>query len=123
MIINYAKKYYQKGLPPIPTKFIEATKQTKISNNEFSKWFFETYEAGTNENTIGLDNLIGNYTTQISREDAIKELKKIRITFNKDLTGFGTKINDKGKKVYIKGGIVGWKLKQKEEEEEVKETK
>jgi phage/plasmid-associated DNA primase len=120
MIINYAKKYYQKGLPPIPTKFIEATKQTKISNNEFSKWFFETYEAGTNENTIGLDNLIGNYTTQISREDAIKELKKIRITFNKDLTGFGTKINDKGKKVYIKGGIVGWKMKQKEEEEEVK---
>jgi len=134
MIINYAKKYYQTGLPPIPTKFIEATKQTRISNNEFSKWFFETYEAGTNADeagtnadeagiktdTIGLDNLIGNYATQISREDVIKELKKIRITFNKDLTGFGTKMNDKGKKVYIKGGIVGWKLKQKEEEEEVK---
>lgn len=121
MIINYAMKYYKEGLPSIPSKFIEATKQTKISNNKFSKWFFETYEAGTNENTIGLDNLIGNYITEISREDAIKELKKIRITFNKDLTGFGTKINDKGKKVYMKGGIVGWKLKQKEEEEEVKE--
>lgn len=118
LIINYATKYYREGLPPIPNKFIEASKQTKISNNTFAKWFFENYESSSVDDKISLDNIIENYTTQITREDAVKELKKIKITFNKDLTGFGTKINDKGKKVYIKGGISGWKMRQKEEEEE-----
>lgn len=125
MIINYAMKYYREGLPPIPTRFIEATRQTKISNteNEFGKWFFENYEAGLNEDKISLDVLVEKYTfpqevvdLKIKKNIILKELKKINITYDKDLRGLGEKLNAEGKKIYIKGGIKGWKVKTTEQE-------
>jgi hypothetical protein len=56
-----------------------------------------------------------------SKEEIIKETKRIGVVYNKDITGFGKKLNKEGKEVYIKGGFQGWKLREDIEEEVVPE--
>ena len=130
LFLDYACKYYERGLPEIPTQFVEAKNITKIQNNEFAKWFFENYEASskTNENgeltdRISLDELINECILNIDGTEIKKELKKLNVIYDKDLRGLGTKLGKEGKKVYIKGGFLGWTKKKVEKEEEVVEGK
>lgn len=119
LFLDYACKFYERGLPELPTQFTEAINKTKIQNNEFAMWFFNNYEAGELTDKISLYEITNNCSLSISEDEIKKELKKLKMTYNKDLKGLGTKAGENGKKVYIKGGFTGWRKKEKEKDEEV----
>lgn len=130
LFLDYACKYYERGLPKLPTQFTEAKNKTKIQNNEFAKWFFKNYEASSKVNDKGeLTDKISLYEIanccllDISEDELKKELRKLKITYDKDLRGLGTKIGENNKKVYIKGGFIGWIKKQEDKEEEADDEK
>lgn len=107
LFIKYALQYYQKGgMPPLPVEFAKATAITKMKNNDFAVWFWNNFEIG--DGNISIDELMSWSNTITDKAVMYKELKKIEIETNKDLTGFGKKKNEKGEDVYIKGGIIGF---------------
>ena len=114
LFIGYALKYYKNGgMPLLPAEFAKATALTKIKNNVFAVWFWDNFEIGNGN--VSIDDLMYCSTTITDRKEMFAELNKIEIKTNKDLTGFGMKKNDKGMDVYIKGGIVGFIKKDKDE--------
>jgi hypothetical protein len=114
LFIGYALKYYKNGgMPPLPAEFAKATALTKIKNNVFAVWFWDNFEIGNGN--VSIDDLLNCSTTIADRKEMFAELNKIEIKTDKDLRGFGMKKNDKGMDVYIKGGIVGFIKKDKDE--------
>ena len=110
--VGYAKKYYQCGLPPLPVEFAKATAETKMKNNDFAVWFYKRFEmTGNDKDRLSMDDIMTTSYQGLDREGMIKEIKKLSIEYKKDLTGFGMKKNKDGLDVYIKGGIVGYKRK------------
>lgn len=109
--VGYAIKYYKEGLPPLPIEFVKATAETKMKNNDFAVWFWDNFEIAEDVN-VSLDEILSNSPKVTDRKELLLELKKIGITFNKDLFGFGTKVVN-GETKYIKGGVIG--IKKKEE--------
>lgn len=117
LFVGYALKYYKEGMPPLPVEFVKATAETKMKNNEFAVWFWNNFEIAEGVN-VSVDEVLNNCPPKINdRRELINELKKIGININKDLTGFGKKLNSKGEEVYIKGGIVGMRKKEEDAEE------
>jgi len=107
LLLEYGMKYYEKGLPSIPQKFIEAVNKTKKENNEFAKWFYKNYKATKVGHNISIDEIesISSY----GRDDIIKELKGIGIKWNKNLKEFDVKTKIvKGEEIAIRGGISGY---------------
>jgi phage/plasmid-associated DNA primase len=120
LILEYAMKYYQKGLPAIPSQFIDAANKTKRENNDFAKWFYEDYEASADGDArISMRELEQNCPIAGHKKtDIIKDLSRIGIIWNKSIRGFGTYLVD-GEEVEIRGGIVGYKKREVEEDEEL----
>jgi phage/plasmid-associated DNA primase len=114
LFIEYAMKYYEKGLPRIPAEFLEATNDTKMGNNPFAVWFKKHYKASDAETAkVSLDFLVSNYVGEIDRKQMIKELKSIGIAYYKDeYYGF-----DKITKKDIKGGIKGYAERTDEDDD------
>lgn len=109
IMIDYAIRYYQKGLPSIPVEFLKATMDTKMANNPFAVWFNDNFEI-KDCNKISIDKLLA-MNQGITRLEMLKQLKKIGIKYNKDLS-FGEKKMVNGVEEYIKGGIEGWSIKE-----------
>jgi phage/plasmid-associated DNA primase len=110
LMLEYAMKYYKKGLPPIPSQFIDATNKTKIENNDFAKWFYDEYESSA-DSRVSIRELEQNCPIMgYKRADIIKELGRISIIWNKELKGLGSYLVD-GKEIQIRGGLVGYKKK------------
>lgn len=108
LMMDYAIRYYQQGLPPIPAEFVKATMETKMANNPFAVWFNERFEV-KDKSKVSVDKILGMGFTS-SREEVLKNLKKIGIKYNKDLSFDEKKMVD-GVEKYIKGGIEGWSVK------------
>lgn len=122
LFIYYALKYYKEGLPPLPVEFVKATAETKMKNNDFAVWFWKRFELTTENANISIDQILNACPPKITdKQDLIKEIKAIGLTYEKDLTGFEvkTKINDKGDTVYIKGGIRNMRVKEDDVGEEI----
>jgi phage/plasmid-associated DNA primase len=101
LIIDYAKRYYQKGIPDVPAEYLKATMETKLLNNPFAVWWNKTYSV-KEENKLFIDDIVtlkGNMT----REEVISNLKNIGLKYDKDLS-----CGSRGKK----GGILGWVKKE-----------
>eukprot|EP01033_Poteriospumella_lacustris_P008806 gene8806-6339_t len=74
LFIEYAKKYYEKGLPRIPAEFLEATNDTKMGNNPFAVWFKKHYKASDAETAkVSLDSLM-NFNANQFNEDTLTQL-------------------------------------------------
>lgn len=124
MFIDYAKQYYEKGLPALPVEFAKATAETKMKNNDFAVWFWKYYEIGDPNDRISMDEIMKNPYQGLDKESMIKEIKNINLNFNKELKGFGkkkvTKKNNDGVEevveVPIRGGIECIRKKTIEEE-------
>lgn len=109
IMMDYAVRYYQQGLPPVPAEFLKATIETKMANNPFAVWFNERFEA-KEKSKVSVDRILGMGFTS-SRDEILKNLKKIGIKYNKDLSFDEKKMVD-GVEKYIKGGIEGWSVKE-----------
>jgi len=110
LIIEYANNYYKNGLPKIPQQFLNDTNETKTKNNKFSSWFSENCEKDE-DGKVALDHLV--YMSSCNKDDIKSFLKKMGFKYDKDLSGLGK--NNKGKA--YKGGYVGIKISENEEEE------
>jgi phage/plasmid-associated DNA primase len=115
LMMEYAMRYYKKGIPAIPEEYKRAVAKTKMQNNEFALQWNKHFEQ--HNGNISADEVAS--LLFMDRDTVIREAKRINISFNKDLTGFGSKKNKDGKDVYVKGGFTGWRVRPEEEEEEV----
>ena len=120
LVIEYAVKYYESGIPAVPDAFERAAKQTKTNNNAFAKWFDENFESGSDKNKISADFITAEYG-QLDKKEVIKEMEKIGYDYNREMKGLGDKIGVDGKKVYIKGGFSCIKKRVIEEDDEIVE--
>ena len=114
--IGYSRKYYQSGLPPLPSEFVKASNETKMKNNDFAVWFWKEFKIADGCN-ISIDELLSHSSKITERNEMIKQVKKLGLQFDKDLFGFGTKPGKEGKEVYIKGGIKGFQKKGEDEDD------
>ena len=117
IVLKYAQKYYKKGIPTIPTAFLEAGNKTKLANNEFATWFNDTFEVGE-DYKCGRDDAVtkrigaGNTPVKISQEkkEIIGLMAKMEFEYKKDLRIETVEIL--GKKTEIRGGWMGFRIKE-----------
>jgi len=116
LILGYAVKFYQRKcrLPELPNDAKKATAEAKVVNDAFLRWWNETFEEDAGAK-ISTDYIMG-YSAK-SREETIKEMKRIGVDFDPLLTGLGKKMGKDGKEVQIRGGVRGWKKKEEEDED------
>ena len=131
LIIEYAMKYYAKGIPVVPKEFEEATKKTEMDNNEFGSWFYENYEKFEG-NRLSIYEIQSNAAQKFAtRKEVIKQLGIIKIKWSKDLKNygvdqcsdvkskaFGTYKDEDGKDITIVGGIHDHRKRIKPSEEQ-----
>lgn len=121
LMLEYSHKYYKnKGLPPIPAQFIDATNKTKLANNEFAKWFYDNYEAINVETAkVSIMELENNAPDNFrNRKEIIKQLVNMKIKWDKDLKGLGKYKDREGIEKEIRGGIQGYRLKTESDGED-----
>lgn len=111
LILEYAVKFYQRKckLPELPTDAKKATADTKMKNDAFLVWWNSTFEEDAG-GKLSTDFIMG-YSTK-TREETIKEIKRIGLDFDPLLTGLGKRNDRNGKEVQIRGGVRGWILKE-----------
>ena len=117
IMLDYGMKYYKKGIPKIPTQFLDATNKTKIENNKFAMWFYENYEESENGKISIWELECGCPDKFATRKGVLGQLPIMRIEWDKRLKGFGTRTDNDGKQIEIVGGIKGYCKKQETEEE------
>jgi phage/plasmid-associated DNA primase len=117
LVIEYANKYYEKKIPPIPQQFLNDTKETKKNNDPFMTWFEDNCEIDDN-GRIPLLLLINEHN--MKDKDIKDNMKRMGFKYDKDLMKMGKTCKCKvcdvecnGK--YYKGGFSGVKLKEEEE--------
>ena len=117
LMLDYAKKYYIEGIPVQPLEFQVASNETKKENNQFEMWFDECFEKD-DEAKISLDAVLKfaySYKPNADKKEIVKQLKRLGFKYNKDMRGFGTKIDRNNDEIYIKGGFVGFKERKDED--------
>jgi len=120
LVLTYAKQYYKKGIPPIPTAFLEAGQKTKLANNDFATWFYDHFETDPAFRCSGDDVMKVGYKG-IDKKAMIEQMKKLDFEYDKNTT-MGTRdvidpITGLTKKETIRSGWRGFRLKEEEEEE------
>jgi len=99
-VIDYANKYFIKGLPAVPLQFKNDTKETQSNNDEFGKWFSDNCildpSARVAEKAI-MSRC--EMTSKLVREGMARK----GLVYNKDLCKLGVDHNGK----HYKGGYVG----------------
>ncbi|NBP03203.1 MAG: hypothetical protein EBU90_24520 [Proteobacteria bacterium] len=113
--VEYSRKYYSDGLPPLPVEFVEASAETKKKNNNFAVWFWKNFEICDNVR-ISMDDIMTTSYKGIDRTEMIKEIKGIGLNYIKDLEGFGNKTVD-GVTKTIKGGLKNIKRKENDSDD------
>ena len=56
-----------------------------------------------------------SYKPNADKKEIVKQLKRLGFKYNKDMRGFGTKMDRNNDEIYIKGGFVGFKERKDEE--------
>jgi phage/plasmid-associated DNA primase len=89
LVLTYAQNYYKKGIPTVPTEFLEAGNKTKLANNEFATWFYDTFEVGADYKCLAEDVMaIGFRSKETKKEASKKEIKvlmaKMDFEYKKD---------------------------------------
>ena len=109
LVIEYAHKYYENKIPPIPEQFVKDTKDTKKNNDEFITWF-EDHCKIDEDGKIPLALLVNEYNM---KDKLIKDgMARMGFKYNKDLMKMGKDSNGK----FYKGGFSGVKLQEETEE-------
>jgi hypothetical protein len=109
LIIEYAKKYYERKLPKIPEQFANDALETKMANDEFGSWVQENCIVDADAR-VALKVLVNE--SGITEKKVKEGMKRLGYVYNKDLGKCGKDANGK----YYKGGYEGIKLNEKEEE-------
>lgn len=118
LIIDYAVKYYQSGIPPIPEKFAESTQKTRESNNKFEKWFYANYVRTDNKKDRLLRADIDYEGFPVSK--ITEEMEFLGFEYNDQLVCRTIEIDVKDgngncttkKKKQLRGGYSGIKAKE-----------
>jgi hypothetical protein len=113
IVIEYASRYYENGLPPIPQQFKKDTVDTQNKNDEFGLWFLDNIEPIPNARLA--EKVLIDRCGMMQKE--IREgMKRKGFVYNKELKGMGKDANE----VYYKGGYLGvaFKVLQEDSDEE-----
>jgi len=109
-VIEYAHKYFTKGIPAVPLQFKNDTKETQSNNDEFGKWFSENCVLDPSARVAEKAVMARcEMTSKLVREGMARK----GLVYNKDLCKLGV---DKYGKHY-KGGYVGVSMVAEEEED------
>jgi hypothetical protein len=111
LIIEYAHKYYTRGLPAIPSQFIKDTKATQQKNDMFGQWFEENCIVDVN-GRISFQVIIDN--SEMDKKFVKEGMARLGFKYDKDLRKIG---KDRYGKAY-KGGFIGAMLKPRETEDD-----
>jgi len=100
LVIEYANKYYNSGIPPIPQQFKNDVKETQAANDLFGEWFNDNIKE-KEFSELPLDLIIKQ--TGMKKEMVKDSMKRKGFIYKKDLTGMGKDNYNK----YYKGGYEG----------------
>ncbi len=111
LIIEYAKKYCDNGMPNIPAQFLRDAVETQTKNDKFKMWFNDNMENVSNERA-SLEQMaeISGFKLEFIKEG----MERLNYKYDKDLCKLGKKYNGK----YYKGGYEGCKIKNQNNDNE-----
>ena len=105
LVIEYAKKYTEKKMCPIPEKFKNDAAQTKLENDAFHVWFDEHCDFDE-DGRIPKEWIVKE--SKMTDKEVIRGMTRLGLKYDKLLKGMGTKPFSKE---YYRGGFVGCKIK------------
>jgi phage/plasmid-associated DNA primase len=111
LIIEYAHKYCEQGMPNVPEQFLKDASNTQKKNDKFKTWFDDNMEISANKRA-SLEQMV-----EISdfKADFIKEeMERLGFKYDKDLCKLGKKPNGK----YYKGGYIGCIINNNRDDED-----
>jgi hypothetical protein len=108
LIIEYANKYYEKKIPKIPQQFVNDTRQTQITNDNFASWFNDNCIIDSSSK-VALKQLVS--ASGINEKEIKEGMIRLGFKYNKDLSKMG---KDTSNKPY-KGGYEGVKYVSNDE--------
>jgi phage/plasmid-associated DNA primase len=109
LVIEYAYKFYNSGMPKIPDQFVQDTVETQNHNDVFGQWFLDNIIISSDAR---LPDRILVDKCGMPQKEVREGMKRKGYVYNKELKGMGKDSND----IYYKGGYKGVALKPDEDD-------
>jgi len=103
LVIEYAHRYSQEGVPPIPEKFLTDAKETKLQNDAFGEWFEQNLCKG--DGLMALKAIV--WDCGLPEKEVKDGMKRRGFKYDSNLRGCGKYTTEAGIEKHHKGGFKG----------------
>ena len=103
LVIEYAHKYTQSGIPAIPERFLMDAKETKLQNDAFGEWFEQNLCKG--DGVIALKAIV--WDCNLPEKEVKEGMKRRGFKYDSALRGCGKYTTESGIEKHHKGGYKG----------------